>query len=1216
MREKYLKAIQDRFMAFTRSQDGSSVLAPEAVAEAVRLLGPGYADQGILVRDPEALMWVGMLHWARYESSPIELAGRDLHTMLKLFAMVHDIAPQWLHPLARKRLDEAGELVLDQRVRTLTVTGRRMADEGARRGDLVLIDRAIGVLLEAVEMLPARHPLRAGSLNDVGSAWLTRYHNSGLGEDGEHALRMFRESVAAADAEDLPEMRVGLSNGARMVFDRTGRPEHVEEAVNEGRASVEATSPDDPRRGTRLNVLAVALRSRFEGTGNMADLDAAVTLLRTAAEAATADHGTAGMQWSDLCLALRIRFEHSGDAADLREAVTAGRAALRDTGDDALPGTRSARLWSLGTALSTSYVHFGIESDLVEATECAEAAVSLTPPGHTEETRALHLLATVTALRFELTGDIDLIGRAVEHHRRAVRIMPDDYWARDAVRTGLAASLLRRFSRMGRVADLDDAVLEARAAVESSERGTAGHAACVDTFRQALLLRYRHTGEPADLAEAAEVARRAIAAMGPDVPDRPLLLANLSDVLMNLFAARKNPAYRQEAITLAREAFATIGAANVSRGKIALNLAFVLAGGRDELDGDREDLAEAERLCLSALAEAPRSEGSAEVLNLLGLITASTSDGRLTNLDRAVDAHQQALDLTPPDDPARAATLVLLGTARQHRFAVSDDPADAEAAIDAYRAAASHPLARPEVRAKAARFWSMLAMTRDDHAEALEGFTAAVALLPDLTGRRLNRTTRENLIADWTGVAADAAACALQVGRPRRAVELLDHGRSVLWADALRSQQDLSALLAHVPDLAERFTGLRARLAAADADVADLDPTSTRRRRDAHTRLVTEWEELLQQIRGLPGFEHFLLPMPFADLTQAAAGGPVVLVNTSRLRCDALIVTAAGVDVLPLPLDLDDALRMCNVLLSVITDLTGTGLASRVAARSNLRSLLAELWDRIAEPVLTHLGFEGELHEDETAPRVWWCLVGPLSFQPIHAAGRDSDRVFDRVVSSYTPTLSILTSARARPVSDAVPSVLAIGLPETPGQAPLPSVDDELRVLSSRLAPLTTPTVLRGEEATRDAVTQLLEDHRWAHFCCHGHQDITEPANGQIRLWDRPLTVRDLVALRLTQAELAFLSACDTAVGGIALIDESISLASGLSAAGYRHVIGTLWSADDGQSPAVADAVYATLVRPEGVDAAALAVHRATRELHRRLPRRPEVWACYVHVGP
>ena len=63
----------------------------------------------------------------------------------------------------------------------------------------------------------------------------------------------------------------------------------------------------------------------------------------------------------------------------------------------------------------------------------------------------------------------------------------------------------------------------------------------------------------------------------------------------------------------------------------------------------------------------------------------------------------------------------------------------------------------------------------------------------------------------------------------------------------------------------------------------------------------------MAEIRTLDGFERFLLPLSATDLQPAAVDGPLVLINISELRSDALVLTGAEVEVVPLPAVSPDA---------------------------------------------------------------------------------------------------------------------------------------------------------------------------------------------------------------------------------------------------------------------------------------------------------------------
>jgi CHAT domain-containing protein len=147
--------------------------------------------------------------------------------------------------------------------------------------------------------------------------------------------------------------------------------------------------------------------------------------------------------------------------------------------------------------------------------------------------------------------------------------------------------------------------------------------------------------------------------------------------------------------------------------------------------------------------------------------------------------------------------------------------------------------------------------------------------------------------------------------------------------------------------------------------------------------------------------------------------------------------------------------------------------------------------------------------------------------------------------------------------------------------------------------------------------------HAIAHFTCHGSQDLDDPGQAGLMLDDGVLSIPQIAALDLSGAELAVLSACQTALGGVRLLDEAVHLSAAFQMAGYRHVIGTLWAVTDQTSAGLSADVYDQLSGRTSGDLdvldtrdTAVAVHHAVRKLrerHRALPLR---WIPYVHIGP
>ena len=59
-------------------------------------------------------------------------------------------------------------------------------------------------------------------------------------------------------------------------------------------------------------------------------------------------------------------------------------------------------------------------------------------------------------------------------------------------------------------------------------------------------------------------------------------------------------------------------------------------------------------------------------------------------------------------------------------------------------------------------------------------------------------------------------------------------------------------------------------------------------------RLVGEWESLVDRVRQLSNFRHFLRPTRIPELRQSDSVGKVVIINTSLNGVDALIFGATG----------------------------------------------------------------------------------------------------------------------------------------------------------------------------------------------------------------------------------------------------------------------------------------------------------------------------------
>ena len=95
----------------------------------------------------------------------------------------------------------------------------------------------------------------------------------------------------------------------------------------------------------------------------------------------------------------------------------------------------------------------------------------------------------------------------------------------------------------------------------------------------------------------------------------------------------------------------------------------------------------------------------------------------------------------------------------------------------------------------------------------------------------------------------------------------------------------------------------------------------------------------------------------------------------------------------------------------------------------------------------------------------------------------------------------------------------------------------------------------------KDVISHLPEA-TIAHFACHGEQNIQHPLESALLLQDGLLKVSHIMQKPMPNTSLAFLSACETAMGDENLPDEVIHLGVTLLFAGFGGVIATMWYVD------------------------------------------------------
>lgn len=665
----------------------------------------------------------------------------------------------------------------------------------------------------------------------------------------------------------------------------------------------------------------------------------------------------------------------------------------------------------------------------------------------------------------------------------------------------------------------------------------------------------------------------------------------------------------EEAITIARDVVKATPEDHPARAERLKNLANRL-GDRYSSTGAISDLEEAMNIDWEAIKAktndfTDQAGVSKELENRLGnrypRIGATMN---LKDMDEAVSLAREAMGSIPKDNPVQAVYLNILGAQLLNRYSRTRAIGDLEEADIHFKKALHSKEATVSERLRGGRSFLLSPNILHDEHDAYIAAKTAVNLIPMLSSFPRRSADEQDQLGSVIGLASDAAAIALYTGHgPFAALELLETCHGIFARSLQDIRTDLSALQQEYSSLARDFVSLRVQLDEPDR---------------CHQASV-QMEHLLDDIRRHPGFERFLTSVTEEEMREAAAYGPIIVINVSSHRCDALVVESSGVRVI------------------FLQQLTQKGLLEH---SSRLRSLetLSWLWDVAVGPILDVLGFTGP-PADDAWPHVWWIATGKISQFPLHAAGhhakRGAETALDRVISSYSSSIQSILHTRRRqyPYTKAASdsNIVLIDMQKVSAESTYSGVTEEINEVTKVCESIGMPC--QQPLGYKKDVLASFEKCRILHITgrAKAHPD---PLQSLLLLSDwveNPLTVENILETNLFTSNpfLLYLSPYSTSHS----IDETLHVMSAFQSAGFRHVIDRLWGFQDISCIDVAKLMYGFLgangVRDESVGRG---LHFATKRLRDRWAERQlgtgttersqlnsqqdwPSWVAYVHVG-
>ncbi|KAG8899722.1 hypothetical protein FRB99_006471 [Tulasnella sp. 403] len=867
-----------------------------------------------------------------------------------------------------------------------------------RTKDASLLDRARHILAHGLSLQPMDDERLGMTLASMGTVLIYRFRATGDKNDQDTCIECYKGAYAALPSGHhlIPPVLSNLSGALGARFRQTADPDDLEFAIEAAKTLLSLSSDPSHRLPDFLANLALIMRLHYELTGHEEDITECIGYCEEVLSQRPVGHLGRAEALRSLAVTLRLRFHSKGDRNDMEKSTTLLTEAVQQK---PIPSTvLQLTLSDLGCLSRIKFDLLGDMGDLEASIRLHETALSIPHGSRSGRIFALSSLADSLRLRSYHTGNMDDLNQAVSHHSEVLEF-------------------------------------------EGRSGSSPDRAIALNNLGGILRTRFEASGDLDDLNKAIDHHEEAKSIFPPKHPNHAISLNNLGTALLARFDQKKDKADLEGAVACFRESLRLRGAVNPDRVSglnnlgIALTSLFELGENLDDIDAAIESFKEAH-----SLLQPKHPEESRLLRNLANSYKAKfdvTENGE--ELDLAISHFKKAEECCTPNHPAYSSIITMLAMALHRKIRSNkpeiDQTADLDNVVSLLENASTTAGSTTMARLQASCYWALACRNRP--VTAMKACSTMLHLLDVATARGHSLELRHqqlssDILMRAKRLVVEAAAYAINQGDVPRAVEFLEHGRVLLLTQLSRYRTPLDALREVNSGLAERFSRISRQLDALASVAGGTIGVQTAKNTfednlSRYRRLTAEWDQVVDEIRHVEGFQTFLQPTPFAHLKKAAEHGPIIIVNIAVIRSDAIIVTQTGdLVVVPLPSATPDIVERLSNNFS---------RAVKGRLEREILTFLHEVWAVIVGPIADVL--QGELRLPKKS-RVWWYPTPAVSRLPLHAAGdpfKKDQNFADLYISSYTPTLGALIRAREglKPCPG-LPSMLAVGQPATPGE--------------------------------------------------------------------------------------------------------------------------------------------------------------------------------------
>ncbi|KAF9468453.1 CHAT domain-containing protein [Collybia nuda] len=1071
---------------------------------------------------------------------------------------------------------------------------------------------------QTISGLSPGDPELAWQLLCLSSTFRRNFYETRDVDDLENGLRFGLAGMAGLSKQS-PHLPMGLSHISMLYgdkYDLTGEICDIKASVRYGMETVAITPMGHPSLPDHHYYLAKHYKNLFRMTRNLQDLQSALKCNLVSVAASPEEHPDLPILYQELAMSYSERGKETGNLHDLGIALEYGYIAITKTqeGDPELLG----RQINVATFYHERYNRTGNSEDLDAALRHGLESVAMTPEEHPHLSSLHQNLAIYLKNRFKSLGDQHDLESALEHDLKAMALTPEGHPNLANRHYNIAMTYKDKYRTSGNLLDLETGLKHDLHAVNMTPEGNPDLASRQQNLAVSYNYRYRRTGDLQDLEAALKYG---LAALNGTPEGHPTLPGQQSDLAVSYRDRYVRTGDTEDLEAALKYSVAAIDATPKGHPELPNRHKDLAIYYKDLFKKTNylKDLKVALQYDLLAVNETP--EGHPELSGRHHNLSVTHKSmyqitGGIQDLELALKHSLIAVTTSPNGHPDLTVKQVILAENYLDRLR-------SEAAVkdDLDQALKTYLLALQSVTTSPQHIWdaTVLFVRNTDVFELphiLQACDIALKALPSVLWLGNSLGVRHDILVrhEVSELISIAVVTALKVSNIPLAVEYLEQGLGTTYQQMLQLKTEHDNLGVKLPLQSKRLQVLSAQL---QGNFKLVNPNVN------YHLLAHERIELISEIREHPGFEDFLLPHKYSNLSLAAKHGSVVLLNYAKGQTDAIIIISPSAS--PIHVFLSDitaavvekwmkqlggALGEFHINSREIRH--GRPSASRgISADRVLESVVSWIWEAIVKPIFDILNENGI-----SDGRIWWCPSGPFTYFPLHAAAP----IGSKFIQSYTPTLDTLIQANIRYITPHVhDSLTAVGVLEaSPGQGTqvvLPFVGIELDYVASKFGMYSKE--LRNSQATIANVVKEMQQSPWLHIASHGVQDPQDPLQSGLILYDGKLELSTILNLDLPNAKFIYLSACETAMGDAKLMNEAMHLAGGFLAAGFQGAIGTLWSIPDAYGPKVAEIVYQTILGEDNiphVKMAAVGLHLAVQKL--RGEGAPlHQWMPFIHLG-